>query len=552
MWIDARGHSFDMMADLAESVYSVVTRDHFVPPRPMARLCKELRNRIVPQILGGIDGNTFVEALLDKCAEAISAARSLLDSKGGESIYRMGCWPQFIAIIMFAGELFKVGLLEKEVLMNQYMKGLLCDTDLSDLKIEGFCAMLGVVGPILDEGTTRNDINRYFHDLSEYRFIRHVPVELTQLLDELQVLRSNDWIRIHEQEERTHGLDSLRNSPPYNFCPPNYSDCGTPESSSTRAEAATDFDNVWSMPRHDQFYLSDGNILIVCEETLFRVHMDLLRLNSPIFREKLSPQNLARAGQVRGYPCLHLPDSKGDFSILLKVIYTIGFPTRHKTPDFATFSSILRMATRYQIPSIREQILEDLDAAYPTKFIVYECSKVHGEDVFGEPLPHPNAVLNLFNECDVKFALPFAFYRACRAGLASLTASSANVALPPSVLRVTIRGLGELKEAELNAAKTMLFGPKLQTCERRTCYRKTSLYTAKNGSNIFQSIFDSVTCASADMAAKALEPPPFASPTFKTTLCDACISGLSDSHRESRVNVWNSLPAFFEPLAEEK
>ena len=171
----------------------------------------------------------------------------------------------------------------------------------------------------------------------------------THVLQELQVLRSNDWIRIHKQEERAHTPDSPPNSP-HNFCPPNYSDCGTPESSSTGAEAATDFDNVWSMPRHDQFYLSEGNILIVCEDTLFRVHMDLLRLNSPVFREKLSPQNLTRAGQVRGYPCLYLPDSQSDFTILLKVIYNTGLAIL--SSPFLKYSNVF---TGF-LPAIRHQI----------------------------------------------------------------------------------------------------------------------------------------------------------------------------------------------------
>ena len=72
------------------------------------------------------------------------------------------------------------------------------------------------------------------------------------------------------------------------------------------------------------------------------------------------------------------------------------------------------MTTKYGFSDIREALVKDLKGAYPTKWEDFEPAKVLGENVFGSPEPHPNAVLNLFLEQRIKFALPFA---ACRAGL---------------------------------------------------------------------------------------------------------------------------------------
>ena len=68
------------------------------------------------------------------------------------------------------------------------------------------------------------------------------------------------------------------------------------------------------------------------------------------------------------------------------------------------------MTIKYGFSNIREALVEDLKGVYPTKWEDFEPANVLGENVFGSPKPHPNAVLNLFLEQRIKFALPFAAY----------------------------------------------------------------------------------------------------------------------------------------------
>ena len=69
------------------------------------------------------------------------------------------------------------------------------------------------------------------------------------------------------------------------------------------------------------------------------------------------------------------------------------------------------MTTRYDFPNIRGALVEDLKGAYPgTKREDFQTARVLGEDVFGSPKPHPNAVPNLFLEQKIKLASPFAVY----------------------------------------------------------------------------------------------------------------------------------------------
>jgi len=76
--------------------------------------------------------------------------------------------------------------------------------------------------------------------------------------------------------------------------------------------------------------------------------------------------------------------------------------------------------TKYEMPSIRSQILEVVRDAYPATFEGLGPSKPLGEDVFSGPTPHPNEVLNLFIQQKLTFALPMAYYMVTRRGLNSL------------------------------------------------------------------------------------------------------------------------------------
>ena len=88
----------------------------------------------------------------------------------------------------------------------------------------------------------------------------------------------------------------------------------------------------------------------------------------------------------------------------------IRFPARKRVPEFLVSVSLLRMTTKYDFSDVREQLVGGFSGAYPTKWEVFEAAGILGEDVFGSPTPHPNAVLNLFLEQSIKSVSPFAAY----------------------------------------------------------------------------------------------------------------------------------------------
>ena len=76
---------------------------------------------------------------------------------------------------------------------------------------------------------------------------------------------------------------------------------------------------------HKTFYLEDGNVEVLCGNTLFRVTASILSFHSPALRRMFAKPSLATAGSPNG--CLRIlsSDSAADFTTLLKMIYLPGF-----------------------------------------------------------------------------------------------------------------------------------------------------------------------------------------------------------------------------------
>ena len=205
------------------------------------------------------------------------------------------------------------------------------------------------------------------------------------------------------------------------------------------------------------------------------------------------------------------------------------FLHRHKTPDFTTFSSLLRMATKYKFQEIRSQIIPDLLPAYPTQLSDYKTSSCLGEAVFGSPLPHPNSVLDLFVKCEVSFALPFAYYRACIAGdPALLNASAGETALPTNTLKAALRGQARLKGGEVRLAKRLT----LQDCGGWGCSGKTPSGRAQ----VFNWILPGATTQGG-----VLEKGDFMGSGY----CSQCSQTLAQGLSEAQEETWENLPSYF-------
>jgi hypothetical protein len=213
-------------------------------------------------------------------------------------------------------------------------------------------------------------------------------------------------------------------------------------------------------------------------------------------------------------------------------------------PDFSTFSSLLRITAKYELPSVRSQLLELVRDAYPETFEELIPSKPLGESVFSGPTPHPNEVLNLFVQQKLTSTLPMAYYMAARRGLGSLMNPShpASIRLAPETLQTAVGGLMALREMELKEVHRLIMTP--HPCVSRGCASPKTL--GPGASDVEREVVDRITGSSQsgtkilqvfslkDICGSALDGP-----------CKRCEEWWESGHAEVRKEAWAALPSVF-------
>ena len=194
------------------------------------------------------------------------------------------------------------------------------------------------------------------------------------------------------------------------------------------------------------------------------------------------------------------------------------------------------MTTKYGLSVAHEGLIEDIKAAYPTKWEDFETAKVLGEDTFGSPKPHPNAVLNLFLEQRIKFALPFAAYRAGLGGPSALVNDKPGTVLPRLILASIIHGMGEIRRMMTHAAHGIAYVGNLSICPQMRCVLNFGTNSVERRAEALKKI--------SDVIVKKSEGDMLSSLSLGNLLCVDCAKLLKNGHRDCRKQlVWGRLPS---------
>ena len=213
-------------------------------------------------------------------------------------------------------------------------------------------------------------------------------------------------------------------------------------------------------------------------------------------------------------------------------------------PDFVTFSSLLRITMKYELPTVRSQLLELVRDAYPETFEGLVPSKPLGENAFSGPSPHPNEVLSLFVQQKLASTLPMAYYMAARRGGRSLISPRhpANAQLSPEILQPAVDGLLALREMELKEIHRLITTP--HRCLAHGCVSPKTL--GPGGSDAERKVIDKIT-GSSQSGTKVLQ-------TFSLDdifwdelggFCRSCEEWWESGHVEVRKKAWAALPSVF-------
>jgi hypothetical protein len=107
-------------------------------------------------------------------------------------------------------------------------------------------------------------------------------------------------------------IDISDDEPPIDATIPDASDVESP------------IDDPTAAAPHETFYFEDGNVEVLCGNTLFRVHIGILFPHSPVLRRMIARTSLDAAESPNGCPRILSSDTAMDFATLLKTIYLPG------------------------------------------------------------------------------------------------------------------------------------------------------------------------------------------------------------------------------------
>jgi BTB/POZ domain len=92
----------------------------------------------------------------------------------------------------------------------------------------------------------------------------------------------------------------------------------TEASGKERKRPRTEIDTE-ALVNHPSLYFDDGNVILKCGKTLFRVHRSLLSKHSPVFAELLDTNRNKKT--LRGCMLLKVEDDQDDIEAILRIIY---------------------------------------------------------------------------------------------------------------------------------------------------------------------------------------------------------------------------------------
>ncbi len=79
-------------------------------------------------------------------------------------------------------------------------------------------------------------------------------------------------------------------------------------------------DAIYGLKRSENFWIPDGNIMLVAGETAFRVYRGLLTLQSTVFADMFASSSYNAEESHDGCPVIRLTDSAQDLAHLLCVL----------------------------------------------------------------------------------------------------------------------------------------------------------------------------------------------------------------------------------------
>ncbi|KAI0081861.1 hypothetical protein K474DRAFT_1586594 [Panus rudis PR-1116 ss-1] len=166
--------------------------------------------------------------------------------------------------------------------------------------------------------------------------------------------------------------------------------------------------------RHPDLSFDDGNLAVLAGHNYFLVHKGVLCHHSPSLKQAIDElTNDSACPVLEGRPVLSIPYPPQDVSCFLRVLY--GLPVSLDGNDFQITYALLTLSTRYDITTLRAEVLRRLGMSWPRTLAQWEAREKKATNADGvyvprPSLPHPNVIIALAEVINAPELLPSAFY----------------------------------------------------------------------------------------------------------------------------------------------
>ncbi|KDQ56559.1 hypothetical protein JAAARDRAFT_131792, partial [Jaapia argillacea MUCL 33604] len=298
---------------------------------------------------------------------------------------------------------------------------------------------------------------------------------------------------------------------------------------SSRAEDDIPADSKYYPP---EIWYDDGNVILIAEDTVFKVFMGFLSDVSRVFAKKLSAPSTDKP--MGGCRVLKLTDSAEDITHLLKALHKRRHP-------FAVVRAVLRLGRKYGIDDLREDAIAILRADFPdTLYGCLQISRDGWQAIDGRRGTEIEAI-RLAREIGLLKILPVAFYFGSQYD-------------PPKVVELALHGItqdnGTVVKLSTNDQARLLNG-------RERLIRAQAKYSfawLDSDDGCVASKKEGCRRAKAQLLRKLWYPFPKVvallswDKDWESGLCTGCIVTAKDAFEDGQMQVWDELPDIFDLL----
>ncbi|KAI0800654.1 hypothetical protein C8Q74DRAFT_1364354 [Fomes fomentarius] len=135
--------------------------------------------------------------------------------------------------------------------------------------------------------------------------------------------------------------------------------------------------NNVELKKDSELWFEDGNVVVVAQQTAFRVHRSVLSRHSDTFSGLFTlpqPADPAKIESLDGCPVVRVSDSSHDFKHLLNVLYDgarYELLESRNTPEFSTLAALARLGHKYEMTKIFASAMKRLSALFPTDYHIW-------------------------------------------------------------------------------------------------------------------------------------------------------------------------------------